>query len=293
MFKLEKTERLLLGAVLVLLAVAILGPSVAQPAHSHGFADQRLWGRIPFALDVLSNLPFALWGALGLGGVAGWVWRSRALGQPRITAQHGLAALFFAGLLLTAAASAWYHWQPDDAGLLIDRLGMAAAFAGLLGLAAADRASPRAGVLLGLVMLVLGPLSVRVWSTSGNVLPWAVLQFGGMALVLGLACLQPLPAALAVRWSGVIMIYAAAKLLELADHEVYALTSNLISGHSLKHLVASCAAWPVVAAVMAASMGARKIRAESSSPSQTEQATQAAPSAAKACRTTSEKRSQA
>lgn len=293
MFKLEKPERLLLGAVLVLLAVAIFGPSVAQPAHPHGFADQRLWWHIPFALDVLSNLPFALWGALGLGCVAGWVWRSRALGQLRITAQHGLAALFFAGLLLTAAASAWYHWQPDDAGLLIDRLGMVVAFAGLLGLAAADRASARAGVLLGLVVLVLGPLSVWVWSASGNVLPWAVLQFGGMALVLWLACLKPLPGALAVRWGGVILMYAAAKLFEVADYEVYALTSHLISGHSLKHVVASCAAWPVVAAVLAALIEARKIRAESSSPSETEQATQAAPSAAQACRTTIEKRSQA
>jgi hypothetical protein len=33
-------------------------------------------------------------------------------------------ALFFTGLLLTAAASSWYHWQPDDAGLAVDRCGM-------------------------------------------------------------------------------------------------------------------------------------------------------------------------
>ena len=46
-----------------------------------------------------------------------------------------------------------------------------------------------------------------------------------------------------------ILIYALAKLLELADHEVYAWTSQLVSGHSLKHGVASCAAWPVIAAL--------------------------------------------
>ena len=88
---------------------------------------------------------------------------------------------------MTAAASGIYHWRPDDAGLVIDRLGMVVVFAGLLGLAAADRAGPRAGVLLAVVVLLLGPLSVWTWSATGNVLPWVVVQFGGMLLVLWLA----------------------------------------------------------------------------------------------------------
>jgi hypothetical protein len=84
------------------------------------------------------------------------------------------------------------------------------------------------------------------------VLPWLVLQFGGMALILWLATRLPIPnakGALAIRWGVVILIYATAKVLELADHAVYDLTSQLISGHSLKHIVASCAAWPVVSAL--------------------------------------------
>lgn len=260
MFNPEKTERSLLVAVLLLLAVAIFAPPVAQPVHQHAFADPRGWGQIPCALNVLSNLPFALWGAAGLGLLA----RRRALASPVTPvniAQGRLAVLFFTGLLLTAAASGIYHWRPDDAGLVMDRLGMVVAFAGLLGLAGADRASPRAGVLLAVAVLLLGPLSVWTWSATGNVLPWVLVQFGGMLLVLALACLKPLPGALAVRWGVVIMIYAAAKLFEMADQAVYSATSQLISGHSLKHVVASCAAWPVVAALMTR----HKSRAESAS----------------------------
>jgi hypothetical protein len=164
-------------------------------------------------------------------------------------AQLGLAALFFAGLLVTAAASSWYHWLPNDSGLVYDRLGMTVAFAGLLGLAAAGRISTRAGLILAGCVLLLGPVSIGVWAETGNVLAWALLQFGGMAMVLWFACLKPLPGVLGVRWGMVIAIYALAKLFELADHPIYELTSHLVSGHSLKHVVASLAAWPVLAAL--------------------------------------------
>lgn len=275
---LEKNEGLLLGALLLLLLAAIFGPSVAQPAHHHDFADQRAWGAIPCALDVLSNLPFALWGLAGLACLA---WHSRMSTPAAGLAQRGLATLFFAGLLLTAAASAFYHWQPDDAGLAIDRLGMVLAFAGLIGLAGSDRISSRAGLALGGMVLGLGPLGVWVWAASGNVLPWVLLQFGGMALVLWLACLAPLPGALAIRWGLVILVYAVAKLFEQADALVFVWSSGVVSGHSLKHVVASCAAWPVLASVLRAG----KIRAESGAARQAV----GREVAARVCRTTTER----
>ena len=251
----EKYEFALLGAVLALLAVALVAPAVAQSAQHHQFADRRAWAWLPFAADVLSNLPFLLWGGLGLTLLA-----RQARGAVRCAhaASHGLMGLFFAGLVATAFLSAFYHWRPDNAGLVFDRLGMVVAFAGLMGLAAAGRVSARAGELLALAVLLLGPLSIWVWSASGNVLPWAVLQFGGMALVLCLAGLKPLLGAPAIHWGWVIVIYALAKCFELADDAVFGATAHLISGHSLKHVVASFAAWPVVAALMVQ----RKSRAE-------------------------------
>lgn len=239
--KTSPPETALIAACLALVLLALQGPVLLQPADHHHFADQRtLWG-IPCAWDVLSNLPFAVLGFIGLG----WVINVPALGR----AQRGCALLFFGGLVVTAACSAWYHWRPDDAGLAIDRLGMVFAFAGLLGLAVADRISGRAGLAMAAAVLVLGPLSVQAWVASGNVLAWCVLQFGGMALMLWLAALRPVAGALGLRLGAILLIYTAAKALELADHAVFDLTGQFVSGHTLKHLVASLAALLVIAAL--------------------------------------------
>jgi hypothetical protein len=241
--KYENAEQYLLIAIVMLLLVAVLGPVVLQPVHQHDFADQRFFGYLPNAADVLSNLPFALWGLAGFMTL-----QVVKLNRTMV----GLSALFFIGLIVTAFASSWYHLELNNAGLMIDRLGMTVAFAGLLGLAAADRVSLRAGVILSGSTLALGSLSVWVWSLSGNVLPWVVLQFGGMSLVLWFATHPPLQGThggLAVRWGVVILIYAFAKVFEFADHAVYDFTAHIISGHSLKHIIASFAAWPVLSAI--------------------------------------------
>jgi hypothetical protein len=234
---------LLLGcAVVVLLALWL--PPLAQ-SNAHGFADARtLWG-IPHALDVLSNLPFAVAGGLGLAALA------RVPADALSAVQRGCAKLSFVGLVVTALGSSWYHWAPDHAGLAIDRLGMSVAFAGLLGLVAATHVSDRAGRALLIAVAVLAPASVAGWFATGNVLPWALVQIGGMTLLVVAALLQPRESALRVRWGLVLLAYAVAKLFEANDHSIYAATGQLFSGHTLKHLTAAFAAWPVIAAVAA------------------------------------------
>ena len=260
----SRAESALLLALAVALGVACFGPAVAQHAHYHAFADQRAGWGLPFAMDVLSNLPFAVagvWGLIALRrmpahlqstadasghqATPSMVWPGL---QPAV--QPALAALFFMGLLATAACSSFYHWQPDNAGLAIDRLGMVVAFAGLLGLAVADRISGRAGLATAATVLALGPLSVMVWATSGNLLPWALLQGGGMLLMVLLAVCRatrkPIAGAWGIPLAAVVALYALAKVLELGDHQVFEWTHGLVSGHSLKHAVAALAAWPVI-----------------------------------------------
>lgn len=242
---LSSRETTLLIAAMALVVLAIWGPVTPQPAGYHDFADRRALLDLPFALDVLSSLAFAAAGLMGLRMLA-------ALPPHTITnMQRAMAMLFFAGLLLTAAASVWYHWDPDDASLAVHRTAAATACAGLLGFAVATHVSERAAAATGLALLVLGPLAVRTWSATGNLLPWTALQAGGMALLVWLGLLRRRFGAPDVHWAAVMLALVAGKLLELADHDVYQLTDGMVAGHALQHLVAAAAAWPVVAALAA------------------------------------------
>lgn len=235
----------LLAACALLALLALFGPAVAQPAHLHDFADRRTLAGIPCAFDVLSNLAFAVAG--------GWGWRllARLPAQALGWVARACAHLFCAGLVATALGSAWYHLAPDDAGLVVDRLAMGLAFAGLLGLLAATRVSERAGLALAGALLVLAPAAVLAGFVTGNVLPWLAVQFGGLLLVLVLPWLAP-GGTLPVRWGAVVAAYALAKLFELGDAAVFAATGEWLSGHTLKHVVAAIAAVPVLAGLAAA-----------------------------------------
>lgn len=243
--RLTGAETGLLLGMAALMALALFGPALPASAHQHNFADQRAWWGISCALDVLSNLPFALAGLWGLVAL-----RRVAPGRLDETS-HALAALFFMGLVFTSMGSSLYHWQPQDAGLLWDRLGMVLPFAGLLGLATAGRVSTRAGGAMAGLVLMAGALAVVGWAHTGNLLPWALVQLGGMLLVLALACLPRRDSALALNLGAVIALYALAKLFEAADHWVFAATQQWVSGHSVKHLLAAGAAGPVLYALYA------------------------------------------
>ena len=243
----------------LLSAIAVFGPARPTPARaSAAFADTRAWRGLPNAMDVLSNLPFAaigVWGLLRLRRLSRLrkdarkaMPPSQRTRQPSDGALEG-ARMFFAGLILTAAGSVFYHLQPDAMRLAVDRAGMSVAFAGILGIAVCDRVSARAGRPAAWFMLVAGLLAAGHHLETANVLPWALVQFGGMAVILALALAKPSSGALGVRLGQVIVLYGLAKLFELWDQAIFDATRALISGHTLKHLTAALAALPVLRAL--------------------------------------------
>jgi hypothetical protein len=238
--RLRLCHPLMLPAVVLLLAaLAVALPPMRQAAHYHDFADQRALFGLPHAMDVLSNLAFAV---MGLA-----LWRRTQRGDGSHPPASAMLRLLALGLWVTAAGSAWYHLHPSDAGLLVDRASMSVAFAGLLGVAG-SRAGRRAGQALAAGVLFAAPLALGVWAADGNLVPWSVLQGGGVLLLVLLAA-RPAAYALPVRWGHVVVLYALAKLFELGDHAVWVFTHGLLAGHAIKHLLAAAAIGPVLAAM--------------------------------------------
>lgn len=235
---------------LVLLAVAcvlaaIFLPRMAQPLDYHDFADRRALGGIANFLDVASNAGFLVAGLAGLVVVA---LRGSAFERG---VERWPYAVFFVGLLLTAAGSAYYHLAPDNPRLFWDRLPMTVAFMGLLASQIVDRVSVRAGVALLAPMLAVGAASVIYWdwterTGAGNVLPYGILQGYSMVALLLITILCPSRYTRGRDLYYVFGWYALSKILETFDTAIFG-AGGVVSGHTLKHLAAAASGFVVCA----------------------------------------------
>jgi hypothetical protein len=231
--------QLVLGLTAIAALVALLWPAMPQPAAYHDFADHRTLLGIANFLDVASNAGFLL---AGLYGLAVTLHHRTVFGQ---RAERLPWAVFFVGVLATAAGSAWYHHAPDNASLVWDRLPMTVAFMGLIAAQLVDRISVRAGLLLLVPLLAVGAGSVLYWQATevagaGNVIPYGVLQGYSVVMLLVLALLFPSRYTRGADLYWVFAAYVAAKIFEALDRPLFAL-GGVLSGHTLKHLAAAIA----------------------------------------------------
>lgn len=209
--------------------MAFIMPPIAQPQDYHHFVDVRRWMGIPRALDVLSNIAFFMAGLFGLRAISA----KKSLYPKSIMWS---LEVFFWGVLLTAFGSAYYHWNPLDSTLVLDRLPMTIAFSGICGALGSSRVSPRAGFAALFLALTYGFSSIAVWQSTGNLAPYAIMQFGGMAWLFVAAIFgQRRP--IDLPWLGLLGFYVAAKIMEHFDQLFYILTQGLISGHTAKNML--------------------------------------------------------
>src|SRR5579872_3801981 len=175
---------ILVGIALVIGVAFLFVPPIAQNPHYHDFADTRLiWG-IPNFWDVVSNLPFAVVGIMGLIFVSD----ERAYGTFEFGAERWSYLLFFASLVLTFAGSSYYHLHPDNETLVWDRLPMSIGFMSILAAVLTETVDVKLGKRLLLPLIALGIASVLVWRETelrgaGDLRFYVVVQFFPMIAI--------------------------------------------------------------------------------------------------------------
>jgi hypothetical protein len=212
---------------------------IPQPLAYHNFADQRPWLGVPNFGNVISNLPFAIFGAMGLVFL-----RSCALSHSFLDPRERWPYFFvFLGLFLTAFGSGYYHWHPNNRTLLWDRLPMTIAFMGIIAALITERISVRVGLGVLAPLLLIGASSPIQWYFSelhghGDLRFYAAVQACAVLMLPLFLVLFPARYKRSSDLAIVAAFYVLAKLLETLDAQIYAL-GHIVSGHSLKHLAAS------------------------------------------------------
>lgn len=230
---------LLTGVALVVVAATfMLVPPIPQWPEYHAFADRRGWFGIANVLDVLSNIPFLLIGWMGV------------VAAGRLTRGEGAAALrrlyrvLFVCVFLTGVGSMVYHLAPDNTMLVWDRLPMAIGFMALFATVIAEMVDYRWASRFLPLLLALGMGSVIYWAWSeahgtGDLRGYGLVQFLPIGLILLITALYPAPRHYLRHLFGLIAFYGISKALEYSDTLVFDALRGVVSGHTLKHLVAA------------------------------------------------------
>ena len=217
------------------LALVFSLPPFAQDLKYHEFADRRAFLGIPNFADVFSNVAFLL---VGIAGLAFCFGNESGSSKPAWI-------VLFAGLAFVSAGSSYYHWDPKNATLVWDRLPITIAFMGLFVALIGEYVSTRLAQVLLVPMPLLGLCSVLYWHWFDDLRPYLWVQ------VIALLTIPVVMILFRPRYTrqGLLLVaiggYALAKVSEVHDREVFALTRNLFSGHSLKHVVAAMACFAI------------------------------------------------
>jgi hypothetical protein len=223
---------LVAGPLLALFVV--YGRPIPQDPSYHLLADTRARFGVPNFGDVASNLLFLVVGAAG------------ALGCYRNCAGARRAwIVFFLGVALVFFGSGYYHLAPDDERLAWDRLPMTVAFMGLFAALMAEHLPARLETPTLAVAVAVGIASVILWKYTDDLRVYVWVQATPLLVIPYLIAVYPGRYTLRRYLLYGVGFYALAKLAEHYDREIFALTSEFISGHSLKHLLAAMAPFSV------------------------------------------------
>jgi uncharacterized membrane protein YhaH (DUF805 family) len=230
----HSTRRAYLLVLLPIMALAavIALPPIAQDPMYHVFADRRGLLGISSFLNVATNLAFLAVGIAGIGLCA--------------REQHGLGARWawivcFTGVALVSLGSGYYHLAPSNGTLVWDRLPMSVGFMALSVAVLSEYVNPRLEKYLLAPAIVLGLASVIYWHYTDDLRLYVLVQFLPLLMIPAILLLYRSPRKDHAFLLAALVIYLVSKLAEYYDRAVFGWTGEIISGHSLKHLLAAMA----------------------------------------------------
>lgn len=206
------------------------GQPIPQDPGYHVFADARTCLGIVNFGNVASNALFLL------TGIAGFIRTLR-----NRTGAWSSWLVFFGGVALVFAGSAYYHGSPNDDTLVWDRLPMTIAFMGLFAALISEHLGARLELRLLACALAVGVFSVFWWQYSGDLRVYVWVQGAPLLAIPYVIAAFPGRYDRRLYLLYGVGFYALAKVAELLDFEIYRATATAISGHSVKHLVAALA----------------------------------------------------
>ncbi len=229
----------LIGAIVFgSLGVMLLQSPIGQDQNYHAFADGRPLLGVPNFGDVASNLAFLIVGLAGL-----WLCLKKDLGPLR-----NAWFVMFAGIALVGIASSYYHWMPNDQTLVWDRMSLTVGFMGLFIALLGEYIGERLRILL-IPAVILGVSSVLYWHRFDDLRLYIWVQMVPLLIVPFIMLLfRPRYSHQWLILCGAVL-YGLAKLAELGDKAVFAATSENVSGHTLKHLLAGAGCLAILAAL--------------------------------------------
>ena len=221
--------------VLFPLALLLMLDPIPQDMAYHNFIDTGRFLGIPNFLDVISSLAFLLVGVVGIAYCL----------KTTLGPSHSAWLLLFVGVSLVGFGSSYYHWSPSSETLVWDRLPMSIGFMGLLTALLSEYVNSRLSCLL-IPLIIMGISSVLLWHFFDDLRLYVWVQFIPLLtlpFVIGL-----FKSHFTHQWLllAALVLYALAKGAELYDVAVFQITGEVVSGHTVKHLLAAASCYSIL-----------------------------------------------
>lgn len=190
---------------------------ITLPKGYHNFADKRTLVGFPNAMNVLSNL-FIIIPVIYL--------------LKHKTENNTNNNLLIIHITLLSLASAYYHYNPTDKSIFWDILMIATLSIIVLNIINEYKC--------GILFYILGILSVVYWKQTGDIRIYLLILIGVPIIFFLKYYDNEEEDDKGVKKNLYIILFFTVlyRFVEYYDHQIYGLTNNMISGHTLKHIFA-------------------------------------------------------